>query len=553
MPPASPQQAAPAPGAARAAPQAPAARALRLAWALPPDSPQPAWLAACAAALAALQAAHADACDIGFAPLPAATLAGAASARAAAGPGPGAAAPIPPAPLQLKLHLGPAPLPGPADKAPDWWLTDGRGRALDAHHPLLDDITAGHGLALALWQPRPQGDGWVCVRRLHIDAGTHHARALRALPAVAAGLLWQAGRDLLLGASPSRPVFPSPRSTGHPIGKARGMGMGSGTGNAPRPWPAAALRLRGRWKAWLARQHARWWREEWRIGIIEQPLSALTYCRKALAPHWLPASTSHGYWADPAAHADSNSRILVEYFDENSGVGHIEQLRLNASHGVTDRQVLPLGRGRHASFPLAVQLDGRWLGLAETAALRRCELHEIDAQGQWRLLATLLPGVAAADPALFQWEGRYWLACTDIDQGAMDNLCLYYADRPEGPWLPHANNPVKVDVTGARMAGALFWHEGRLYRPAQNCLGTYGAGVVLQRVLHCSPTRYEEETVRLIEPDHRGPCPHGLHTLNAWGNRTLVDGKRHVFSLRLGLMKLRRRLRPGAVPEGRPT
>jgi hypothetical protein len=33
------------------------------------------------------------------------------------------------------------------------------------------------------------------------------------------------------------------------------------------------------------------------------------------------------------------------------------------------------------------------------------------------------------------------------------------------------------------MAGAFYWHHGQLYRPAQNCLGTYGAGVVLQRVL----------------------------------------------------------------------
>ncbi len=518
-------------------------RALRLAWAAPPGVPPAAWLPACGEALAALRASpqatpgHAGspgaACDIGFAP----------PAGAAAQPRPGLDGQ--PAPLLRKVHLGPAPLPHPADRTPAWWLTDGRGRPLDTRRPLLADISCGRGLALALWQPHPQGDGWVCLRRLHIDTSTHHGQAMAALPGAVAQLLCQAGRDLLLaagaagadaGAAPPAPVYARPCGPACPP---------RATARASRRWPALLLLLRGRWLAWAARQRARWQREEWRIGIVDQPLAALTQPGQRLAPQWLASNGESGYWADPAAQAGSDSRILVEYFDEHRRQGHIEQLRLNGQHGITERQVLPLGRGRHASFPLAFQMDGRWLGLAETSALRRCELHEIDAQGRWRLLATLLPGVAAADPALFQWQGRYWLACTDIDRGAMDNLCLFHADRPEGPWLPHANNPVKTDVTGARMAGAFFWHEGQLYRPAQNCLGSYGAGLVLHRVLHCSPTHYAEEPVRRFDPDPHGPCPHGLHTLNAWGNRTLVDGKRHVFSLQVGLQKLRRRLAGG--------
>jgi len=300
--------------------------------------------------------------------------------------------------------------------------------------------------------------------------------------------------------------------------------------------------LCGRWRAWLALQRSRWYREQWRIGVIEAPLSTLVGSAKLPQPSWMPPYGGLGYWADPTAVAGSDSRILAEYFDEVSGLGRIEELKLNADCGVEERQVMPMGGGGHASFPLAMQLDGRWLGLAETAALRACELHEIDAQGQWQPLATLLPGMAAADPALFQWQGHYWLACTDVDQGAMDNLCLFHAERPEGPWHPHANNPVKVDVVGARMAGALFWHRGELYRPAQNCLGSYGASVMLYRVLRCSPTEFEEEPVRHLTPDPGGPCPDGLHTVNAWGARTLVDGKRHVFSLPLGWLKLRRRL-----------
>jgi hypothetical protein len=421
-------------------------------------------------------------------------------------------------------------------------LTDRHGRALDPELPLLDDITASSGLALALWARHPaarlsEPATWVCLRRLHLEADARYAVGRLGLPMAVARLLAQAVADQRLGVAPSNHVYPSPRAHASRTTAEPGR----------RPWALQRLAwlLRGRWQAWKARQRARWCREEWRIGIIEAPLVSLAGTTKLPPPRWLQPYGGLGYWADPAAVAGSDSRILAEYFDEVSGVGRIEQLRVDSASSVSDRQVLPLGGGGHASFPLALQLEGRegrWLGLAETVALRACELYEIDENGQWRPLATLLPGMAAADPALFLWQGRYWLACTDVDQGATDNLCLFHAERPEGPWTAHANNPVKVDVGGARMAGALFWHGGELYRPAQNCLGRYGASVVLHRIKRCSPTEFEEETVRHLKPDPHGPCPDGLHTVNAWGKRTLVDGKRHVFSPALGWLKLRRRL-----------
>lgn len=497
--------------------------AVRLAWAPDAAQPQPAWLDDAVAALADLRAHQPGRAEVGF-------------ERPALAPGSG-----PVAQVQLELGPPPATLPAPpANGAPlRWWLTDRHGRALDAAQPLLDDVTAGRGIALALWARHPHGCGWVCLRQLHIDTDPHYARGAGRLAGAVARLLWHAGADLLLGVAPSNHVYPSPRATG--LAAERRL---------PRPRPRLAMLLRGQWRSWLRRQRARWCREEWRLGIIDLPLGALASQQTLPAPRWLPAYGGMGYWADPAAVAGSESRVLVEYFDERSGVGRIEQLRFSPSQlGIADREVLAVGDGQHASFPLAVQLEGRWFGLAETAALRSCVLHEIDASGQWRPVATLLPGMAAADPAIFMWEGRYWLACTDVDQGAMDNLCLYHADRPEGPWLPHANNPVKVNVTSARMAGALFWHQGELYRPAQNCLGHYGSSVVLHRVLRCSPTEFEEEPVRLLSPDPSGPCPHGMHTVNAWGTRTLVDGKRHVFSPTLGWLKLRRRLARGVARE----
>jgi hypothetical protein len=194
--------------------------------------------------------------------------------------------------------------------------------------------------------------------------------------------------------------------------------------------------------------------------------------------------------------------------------------------------------------------EGCWYGMAETSANRECVLHRVDDSGRWHPVATLLPGVAAADPALFYWGDRYWLAYTDMDLGETDNLCLQYASSLSGPWQAHANNPVKLDVTGARMAGGVFVHDGALYRPAQNCLKTYGGAVVLHRILTCTPAAFAEVPVQRLLPDAKGPFADGLHTVSAWGQRTLVDSKRHVFSLATVWRKLRRRLRPRRHGEG---
>jgi glycosyltransferase involved in cell wall biosynthesis len=235
--------------------------------------------------------------------------------------------------------------------------------------------------------------------------------------------------------------------------------------------------------------------------------------------------------------------VFCEYFDEHAGQGHVEALGVEpGATEVNSRTRLPVGGGAHTSFPLVVRIDGRIWGVAESAASRELVLHSVDDSGRWARVATLLQDVRAADPALFKWQGRYWLAFTDLALGADDNLCLFHAPDLRGPWLPHANNPVRRDVRGARMAGPMFEVDGELWRPAQNCLRGYGAALTVHRITRLSPTEFDEELVRQIQPDPAGRCPDGLHTLAAWGNRTLVDGKRLGVNPYALWRKLRERL-----------
>ncbi len=409
----------------------------------------------------------------------------------------------------------------------EWAIVDPDGTPVLEMARTVHRADAGTGWELLLLEREGPTAPWGLRRRAHIDAPRGRDAALQALADAAVRLVRQGAVDRALG----NPVHAVSASFDAMIGRAPGAVARMST----------VTRLGAVWRNWWHCQRARLFTEHWCIGYIDAPIeSVLTQHR--LQVHWITKPGSRGYWADPFGIPGDPRRLSCEYFDERTGLGHLETLTLNADGSIRFRERLDVGDGEHASFPAVFEIDGRRYGLAETIALRAITLHEVDDNGRWTPIVDLLQDIAAADPVLFKFEARYWLAYTDASLGEMDNLCLMYADELEGPWHPHANNPVKVDIRGSRMAGRPFLHQGRLYRPAQDCLQTYGSAVVVQRIDHLGPTRFEETVVRRLEADVQAHLPHGMHTISAWGARTLVDAKIERMNPVTWIRKLKERL-----------
>ncbi|MGB9587811.1 MAG: glucosamine inositolphosphorylceramide transferase family protein, partial [Armatimonadota bacterium] len=147
----------------------------------------------------------------------------------------------------------------------------------------------------------------------------------------------------------------------------------------------------------------------------------------------------------------------------------------------------------------------------------------------WSKVATLITGFRALDSTVFYHDGLWWLMCTSQDLGPHDTLFLWYATEVLGPWIPHPKNPVKKDRSSTRPAGTPFQHNGRLYRPAQDCSRYYGERIAINRVDRLTPSEFHEETVSWVGPFLDSPYPHGIHTISKVGDMTLIDGKRHKF------------------------
>lgn len=427
---------------------------------------------------------------------------------------------------------------GAALSMPRWVPVDGQGRQLAARWPGVAHLAQGQGAQLTLLCQAPGQPGWQRLHQVCGSASAHYRHGVDGLFEALYRLLEQALQrwaDAGCADAPDRGTHPA-----EPLPALGG------------PAVLAAL-WRGHWRAALRSTRERWLTEHWRVGVIDAPIHTLLERPGLPRVRWLAQRDASGYWADPFGMPGEPTQLFCERYDASTGLGHIELLQTLGNDLVTLARV-PLQGPGHASFPNVFEHDGRLYGMAETGDRRECVLHEVSADGRWAPLACLISGVAVADPAIFHWQGRFWLAFSDADREPWANLCLYHADHLLGPWQPHAHNPVLLDLRGARMAGNFFWHGGQLYRPGQDGSAGYGSALALYRVEQCTPQTYRETLVCRLAPQPDGPCPDGLHTLNAWGQRTLVDGKAWHFSWRAVWHKARRRvLGASPAPQGMET
>lgn len=265
--------------------------------------------------------------------------------------------------------------------------------------------------------------------------------------------------------------------------------------------------------------------EEWNIGVLYQPIQALLADRPSLNVRWLPSPSKGFFRADPFGYRDAEGQLTVLYekYEYASGRGVIARLRPKRDNTLKRSRTL-LDNGAHLSYPFLFEHEGVRYAVPEGSASGKVTMYRLDpANDAFEPLADLLHE-PLCDPTLFEYEGGWWLAGT---KAPLTNVALhlYHAPSPFGPFAPHAQNPVKLDIRSARPGGTPFVHEGALYRPGQDSSITYGHRIALNRIDELTPLTFRETTVKHIGPI-KGSYSAGLHTISAVGDVTLVDGKR---------------------------
>jgi len=233
------------------------------------------------------------------------------------------------------------------------------------------------------------------------------------------------------------------------------------------------------------------------------------------------------FYADPFLHpANGRTFLFVEEYPYAGRRGVI-----SAAEVVGDRlltaPVPVLKRPYHLSYPFVFEHEDEFYMIPETGANRSIELYRaVEFPWKWELSSVLMKGAVFSDATVLFRDGLWWLFVTAdwFGTSTQDELSIFFSETLQGDWKPHPANPVKWDSRFSRPAGRIIQQGGRLFRPAQNCDRTYGAGIVWFEITELTSTRFSER--KMADWDGQAELSmDGLHSFDQLGQLQVIDFK----------------------------
>lgn len=271
---------------------------------------------------------------------------------------------------------------------------------------------------------------------------------------------------------------------------------------------------------------------EWNLGIYPHPVSSLLAEEGNVNVRWLTSPSPGSSRAEPFGyhHTDGQLNVLYRKNDGPGSIGTIARIRPR-NDGVLKRSRTMLSTASPLGYPFVVaRPDGVYVVVCYPHQ-QRTELFRIPGSNDALDHVRTLLDKALVNPTLVEHEGRWWLFGTDMD--APDGvLRVHHAAAFEGPYTPHAQDPVKMTGSGCRPAGTFFVHDGHLWRPSADNSDPGAPAVIFNRIVELTPDRFQEEAVRTF-PGFPGTLyGHGIRTACDMGGFTLVDGFRPTAEVR---------------------
>ncbi|WP_448203909.1 glucosamine inositolphosphorylceramide transferase family protein [Azospirillum sp. sgz302134] len=261
------------------------------------------------------------------------------------------------------------------------------------------------------------------------------------------------------------------------------------------------------------------WRNRWSIGLYRGPSPlALRPLDKADRPALtardvtdIPAQAV----ADPfLLRRDGLWHMFFEVMNGATDLGEIAHATspdgLAWSYGA-----VVLREPFHLSYPQVFAWDGAVWMVPETRQAESVRLYRAtDFPRGWECVGTLLHG-RYADATLLNHDGRWWM----FAQRGLDEMRLFMADRPDGPWREHPASPLwPGNRSRTRPGGRMLVHEGRILRFAQDGWPSYGSRLCVFEIDRLTETDYAEHELPespILRATGTGWNAVGMHHIDA--------------------------------------
>lgn len=241
--------------------------------------------------------------------------------------------------------------------------------------------------------------------------------------------------------------------------------------------------------------------------------------------------STHGFVADPCLIEEKGEQyIFFEEYLEDKRRGRIVCSKLTELENLENKTdpIVVLEKDYHLSYPFVFKAEGTWYLVPESAENRTIDLYRCTQfPDRWEFVKSLMTDVDAYDASLHQYAGRWWIFVNlrpHVSSSPNELLYLFSAESLfADQWEAHPANPIINHADKARSAGRLFEADGVIYRPSQNCAGSYGRGLNLNAIIEWNEQTYKEMSVAQCIPKGRASLE-GMHTLSCLGNTVISDG-----------------------------
>lgn len=241
--------------------------------------------------------------------------------------------------------------------------------------------------------------------------------------------------------------------------------------------------------------------------------------------------------------------LFLEDVAPGTGRGVISHVEIRAGRPGAGPPVPVLEEVHHLSYPFVFAYAGSIYMIPETAQASQIRLYRASSfPSEWELDRVLVDDIVAADATVFEADGRWWMFASVGGFGTTlgDELHLFLADTPLGPWIPHVENPVVSDIRSGRPAGAVLRDGDRLVRPAQDGSRRYGWAVSLREIVVLTEDGYEEREIGRLESRNVSGA-RAVHTYGRDSRFEVIDARRREWRARAAWSRLKSAGR-GAAP-----
>lgn len=206
-----------------------------------------------------------------------------------------------------------------------------------------------------------------------------------------------------------------------------------------------------------------------------------------------------GYYADPFLMDDW---MFFEHYTEKGAI--------SVMHIPTKKVTKVLELDHHLSFPNVFKHEGEYYMIPEEGAISQIRLFRAKKfPFEWEVVKVLKEGIHAGDTEVFH-KDKWYLFTTNAND---NKLWLEQADDLFGEW----RFVMEKSIPNSRPAGKMFEKEGKIYRPVQKTVSTYGEGVIIKEI------RFPYEEVSETEIENSYPNATGFHTYNFNDKYTVID------------------------------